>query len=192
MRIRNKILIAAGMLLLCGGLGLLLGSQLLAQKALEKTAGVLKQMEAVLPERSPGVMDSYSVPEMPVLQVKGEDFIAVLELPALGITLPVGSSWDTRKVREFPCRFTGSVYDGTLIIGGSDQKGQFENFEQLEDGSAVILTDMTSAEFSYTIERIERAKSARADILTDDSCDLTLFVRDAYSMEYLLVRCKKK
>lgn len=134
-------------------------------------------------------MDSYSVMEMPVLEIEGQDFSGIVDIPAFGLMLPIYNTWDSRKVTSFPCRFYGTVYDGSLIVGGSDQEGQFDCFEKIQNGSTVIITDMTGAEFYYTVVRIDRAKSAEADILINEDADLTLFVRDAYSLDYIIVRC---
>jgi len=39
---------------------------------------------------------------------------------------------------------------------------------------------------------VERSDSAQAEILLDDTADLTLFVRDAQGLEYILLRCVAK
>ena len=104
-------------------------------------------------------------------------------------TLPVAGSWDAGKVNSYPCRFWGTVYDGSLIVGGADQPGQFAGFDRIFDGSAVTVTDMTGAEFSYVVDRVERSKSAQAEVLMAGEADLTLFARDAYSLEYVILRC---
>lgn len=189
MRKRSKIFFALGLLLILGSLVILAVSWFQAQRAQDNAAKVLSQIQAVLPEKSVGTKDIYSSMEMPVLQIDNQDFIGIIDIPAFGITLPVYSTWDARKVTSFPCRFSGTVYDGSLIVGGTDQQGQFDCFDRLQHGNTVTVTDMNGAEFSYTVSRIDRAKSAEADVLIDEMFDLTLFVRDAFSLEYIIVRC---
>ena len=89
-----------------------------------------------------------------------------------------------------PCRFWGSVYDSSLVIGGADQQGQFDFCDQIDIGNAVIITDMTGAAFSYTVACVERAARADADWLLSEDYDLTIFAKDAFSLEYLAVRCR--
>jgi len=129
---------------------------------------------------------------MPALELHGADFIALLEIPAYGLKLPVCSMWDKEAVMSYPCRFYGSTYDGTLIVGGYDQAGQFDFFDRIQDGAAVTVTDMTGSTFSYAVALVERSDSAQAEILLDDTADLTLFVRDAQGLEYILLRCVAK
>ena len=89
----------------------------------------------------------------------------------------------------YPCRFHGSVYDGTLVIGGYDQVGQFDFFDRINPGAHIYVTDMTGTEFEYHVVRIDRAKEINAEKLMNQNAGLTLFVRNRYSMEYLIVRC---
>ena len=48
---------------------------------------------------------------------------------------------------------------------------------------------MTGTTFSYTLEQVERRSSASAKSLLDADADLTLFVRDARLLEYIILRC---
>lgn len=189
MRFR-KLLRSLGFLLILSGLGLFLFSQIQTGKAQSDCERIVAQIQSVLPEAQAGVMDSYSSMAMPVLQIGGQDYVCLIRIPAFGMELPVGSSWNSGRVSQFPCRFSGTVYDGSLIIGGADQPGQFDCFDQLDPGCEITVTDMTGAEFTYTVFRIDRSRSADAEVLNRYDADLTLFVRDSYSLEYLIVRCE--
>jgi len=129
---------------------------------------------------------------MPVLSVEGQDVVAVVELPAYGVRLPVGSTWDAGGVTAYPRRFSGSAYDRTLVIGGSDRAGQLDCLERVEIGDTVTVTDMTGGVFTYEVTRADRFDSAETEKLVDPATHLTLFVRDTYALEYVLVRCVMK
>lgn len=189
MRRRNKILQVLGCLLILGSVGILLFFQLHAKIAQGDAARIAEKICGSLPPRSPGMMQMYFGREMPVLQVEGQDFAGLIEVPAFGKQLPIYSSWDAGKVTSFPCRFWGSAYDGTLVIGGADQEGQFDFLDQIEPGSIIRVVDMTGAEFVYTVTRVDRSETAEAEVLMDTDADLSLFVRDAYAMVYIIVRC---
>ena len=77
-----------------------------------------------------------------------------------------------------------------MVIGGADDPRQFGFCDEIDLGVTVTVTDMTGAEFTYTVSRVDRSSSAEASWLTDAQHDLTLFCRDQYSMEYLAVRCR--
>lgn len=189
---RNWILRILGILLILLSAGILLVSLGNAANARKEAAQIVDQIQIGLPERTAGMQDTYSAMGMPVYQVNGKDFSAVIEIPAFGVKLPVFDRWDPETVRRYPCRFAGTVYDGTLVIGGADQQGQFDFLDQLEIGTVITVTDMTGAVFTYTVDRVGRSRTAEAEKLMDSGVDLTLFVRDAYSLEYILVRCVEK
>lgn len=164
--------------------------RLQVSKAWDRARELCCQIEEVLPPKSEGVQEEYTDMEMPVLSLEEEDFCGLLTIPSYDRKLPVADTWDGKKVTAYPCRFYGTLYDGTLIIGGSDQEGQFDCLKWLENGSELIVTDMLGEEFTYTVREVERSKSAEAEVLTDETADLTLFVREAYSLEYIIIRCE--
>jgi sortase (surface protein transpeptidase) len=186
---RSKWLLLGGLLLLLCSLGLFLFEQISAHMAQNATADMVARLEQILPPRSTGVMDTYSSMQMPAMEVDGADVIGLLDIPAHDVALPIGAAWETKTRTSFPRRFSGTVYDGSLIIGGYDQKGQFDCLKKLDVGDAVSVTDMTGAEFTYVVQQIERKSSVQAEVLADESSELTLFARNAYSMEYIVVRC---
>ena len=192
MKRRANLFLVIGCLLVAGSLALLAYSRIHSAQAQKRNAEVVAQITTILPGRIDGVMESYSNMEMPAMQIGGEDYIGLLEIPAFGLTLPIGSSWDAGKVTSYPCRFWGTVYDGSLVVGGADQTGQLDCLDQIWDGGVVTVTDMTGSVFRYMVSRVERSKSAQAEVLLDDAADLSLFVRDAYNLEYIIVRCVTK
>lgn len=175
-------------LILCG-LCLLLVSQLRTHIGLRNSREILLRLSEILPEKTPGVPGVYFSSGMPVLEIGGIDYAAVLEVPAFGVAVPVADQWDSGRLSLSPARFSGSVYDQTLIIGGADLAWQLAFCDKIEHGTVIIVTDMTGTQFTYTVSGIYRARHAEAQWLMDADCDLTLFCHDRYSMEYIAVRC---
>ena len=149
----------------------------------------LTQMEQLLPEGSGGVPGAYPNANMPVLQIEGADYVALLEIPSMQISLPVADKWDGNKLFNAPARFTGSAYDHTLVIGGTDASYQFGFCDEIDNGTRITVTDMTGAQFTYEVASVDRAKKAESAWLADPQYQLTLYCRDTYSMEYIAVRC---
>lgn len=189
MRSKSKWIILLGMLLLACSLGILLYTQFSAQKAQKTSADTVALLEEILPPKSLGVVDNYSSMQMPCLEIDRIEIVAVLEIPDWNVALPIRNSWDAKTLISGPQRFAGTVYDGSLIVGGMDQVGQFDCLKKLDIGNTIIITDMTGAQFSYTVERVERKKSADIEVLADTQSNLSLFVRDVSSMDYIIVRC---
>ncbi len=188
---RANLLIIAGILLIGLSLGSLLITQMIIRGTAADTDAVLKRLDQMIPNRTAGLPDTYRNTEMPVLQLEGQELVAILEIPEYSVRLPVHATWGQGSALGIPRRFTGSAYDNTIVIGGSDQKGQFDCFDKIEPDTRVTLTDMTGAEFAYRIDQIQRSDSAEADILMDDNYALTLFTRDATTMDYLILRCSQ-
>ena len=175
-------------LILCSVVAVFTG-QIYGRIAQGDNQQVVSQIEQILPPRIPGVTDRYSVMDMPVLQVKGQDYVALLEVPAYSIRLPVKNTWKASDLAGGPRRFFGTVYDGSLVIGGSDHSGQFDFLNRIQLGDAVMVTDMTGAQFTYSVSEIRRANSVPAQVLMEGTEGLTLFVKESFFLEYIIVRC---
>lgn len=189
---KGSIFLVLGILLILASVTMLLFSRYQTSHADGEAARLSQTIDTLLPQRSQGFPGMYSNPQMPVLQVEEQDFIALVDFPGFGTTLPVGSSWDTGKLSSFPCRFWGSVYDNSMILGGSSQEGQFDFFDRLDPGATVIVTDMMGCEYTYTVTRIDRASSATYERLSEGGYPLVLFAGNAFSTQYLIVRCDLK
>lgn len=185
---RNYPLILGVCLILAGAL-LLLGFQAQAKFAARNTRAIYDRIDALLPPRSPGVSGIFADPAMPVLDLDGTDFCGILEIPAYGARLPIADQWKSGNTRKYPCRFRGSVYDSTLVIGGSDQTGQLNFCDRIDVGEKIRIIDLMGMEFSFSVTRVDRRKSAEGSWLISSDADLTIFVRDAMSLEYLALRC---
>ena len=155
----------------------------------KKCQEVAMEMNKLLPDRTSGVPGAYSDSAMPVLEINGADYVALLEIPAQGVVLPVSDQWNSMGLFNSPARFSGSAYDKSLVIGGVDHPRQFGFCDEIEHDAVLNITDMTGVQFSYIVSRIDRSKHAQTQWLQNEEYDLTLFCRSAYSMEYIAVRC---
>lgn len=179
-------ILGIALILLSGAL--LLGSQALARHRSTQAKALAQQIEAQLPSRRAGTTEDYSDPAMPVWQLQGEDFLGLVEVPSFGVTLPIHSLWEDSKLSSYPCRYWGSIYDGTLILGGSSEAGQFDFCEKLDLGERIIVTDMQGTQFSCGVERIDRADALDYEALSEGNYPLILFARTG-SGNYIVIRC---
>lgn len=184
----SRLLIAAGIFLVLAGIIAAAVFQIRIHLGVQHSQMVVSKMYEILPQQAVDTPGMYPASGMPVLDVQGTDYVAMIEIPAFGITLPVADRWDS-SLSLSPARFTGSAYSGDLVIGGADYPGQFGFCGEIEHGVTVIVTDMTGVQFAYTVSRVDRATEAQAKWLMGGNCDLTLFCHDAYAMEYIAVRC---
>lgn len=189
MKLRRSLPLILGACLILCGLLLFLFFQFRQQSGAARCRQAAAELEAILPERTVGVPGEYSDLTMPALEIDGTDYVALLEIPSFGLTLPVAAVWNSDALADAPARFSGSAYDNTLVIGGFDHTEQFGFCSRIGSGAQVTVTDMTGAEFTYTVSQIGRSGSADSAWLIAGDSDLTLFCHDLYAMEYVAVRC---
>ena len=101
-----------------------------------------EQGNVILPEQE--VPDYVLVPQMkmPEETVDGIAYIGVLEIPDLGLNLPVASNWSYPLLRQTPCRYTGSAYTNDLVIAAHNYDKHFGGLKNLQIGDSVTFTDM--------------------------------------------------
>ena len=147
----------------------------------------VQTIQSLIPEPQDALLEERRDNAMSVLSVEGTNFVGLLEMPKWGSVLPVGNDWG--KVSKYPSRFTGSVYDSTLQIGATTQKGQYDFYREISVGDTVTFTDMEGNRFSYRVADICYAKHANQETLQKQAAALTLFIKNVYSFEYILIFC---
>lgn len=189
MKKRTNIPLKLGFFLVLVSFLMLVGAEIYAGFNRTATQKLTEQIQSYLLERTEGEPQDYSDAQMPVLQMQGEDFLGLLEISEYGVALPVGSSWESGDQNRYPCRFWGSVYDSSLIIGGSGRKGQLDVCSRMDLGDKIRITDMTGTQFCFEVSGIDRRSHADMEIFQEKQSDMILFVRDAMTLDYILVRC---
>lgn len=77
--------------------------------------------------------------EMPVVTVNGYDYVGTLEIPCIGISLPVMSEWSYPRLKVAPCRYQGSIYRGDMIIAAHNFKRHFGLLKNVPLGKLLYL-----------------------------------------------------
>ena len=183
----RSICLIVGIVLILLSMSLLIFWQSRIKRNAEALSVYVQTLEELIPEVQSAVVEPRVNNAMPSLNVYGNNFIAILELPANDASLPVGASWS--DMDAYPCLYTGSAYDGSLIVGTSNQKGQFDFVKEISVGNAVYVTDMTGNQFSYKVTDIQYCDHADNQTLSSESDDLTIFVKNIYAFEYIIIRC---
>ena len=151
---------------------------------------VEKIMESI-PEVEQRVPSERGNNMMPSLEIDGTNYVAVLDFPTYNFAMPVVSTWHSSYIDSVPCRYKGSVYDNTLVIGSSDNKGQIKFAEELEVGDYLYLTDMSGGQYRFAVEAINHANEINDEKFKTEY-DMTIFVKSSGNSEYLLIRCNNE
>lgn len=162
------------------------------KEAIVKNGEIVELFYSTIPDICDGLMYDRSDAQMPVLQLQGTDVIGILEVPLLSVKLPVSATWDKIETNHIPSRLDGSIYDKSLIIGGTDAEGQLDFCEDICIGDTVVFVDASGARFEYTLERVNMMSSLDAQKDYSAGDDLTVFAKDSYFNEYTVLHLKLK
>lgn len=128
---------------------------------------------------------------MPTINIDGNEYIGVLDIPALGIRLPVMGDWSYPKLRTAPCRYIGSVYDDDLVICGHNYQRHFGGLKNLTAGDTVMFTDEGGNVSSYTVTEVVQLSGTALGEMKAGDWDLTLFTCTVGGQLRVTVRCMR-
>lgn len=189
---RNKVVriisVSLGIALIAASAAFFTARQIKKAQTAVDASAVIGAIETALPERSAGVIERRTDNAMPAMEIDGTDFIGLLELPSRNVKLPVASKWSGSDMAFRPARYLGSAYDGTLIIGGKYESGNFDFADKIDAGEEITFTDMTGKSFRYTVDKISHSDNAETETLTDGDYALELFVKKENT--FLIIRCE--
>ena len=127
--------------------------------------------------------------EMPETLVNGVAYIGVLEIPALELELPIASRWNPNTAKTAPCRYSGSVYSGDMVVAGHNYRKHFGKLPSLPMGTLVQFTDTAGNVFLYEITDIETVGSTDIETMCTGDWDLTLFTCTTGGQARFAIRC---
>ena len=138
-------IIAVGAVLILSALLLLLYNRYEDARAGQEAESLLANVEEAISAHAvdvPAPASPYPTPldpEMPVVMLDGYEYVGYVEIPALGLKLPVMSEWDYTRLRVAPCRQFGSSRTDDLVIAAHNYENHFGRLKELSEGDTVIL-----------------------------------------------------
>lgn len=183
----QKICILVGVCLLVVAIGVLIFWQWSIHTSAEKAEYYVNTLRTLIPEPQGAVPEERRDNTMATLSVDGIDFVGLLEIPCYGSVLPVCADWGTPS--KYPCQFYGSIYNRTMQIGGTSQKGQYDFYREISVGDAICFTDMEGNRYAYSVTDVRYEKSADQAALQRKDASLTLFIKNIYALDYIIIFC---
>ena len=131
--------------------------------------------------------------ELPVAMIDGYSYTAVVEIPSLGLSLPVMSEWSYANLKISPCRYAGSPYNNDLVLCAHNYTTHFGELRWVEMGEDVYYTDVNGETIHYVIVNRETLNPDEVDYLTDPEAewDLTLFTCYGTGATRCVIRCNR-
>lgn len=210
MRIKSasgNTLILSGLLLIAVALfltGINLFTAFHASQTAEYAAANLMQIietDSIADDSTEASTDTIEPPDyviapqmaMPVSDIDGQDYIGLLDIPTLDLSLPVISEWSYPHLKIAPCRYSGSVYLDDIVICAHNYSSHFGNLKKLRIGDELTFTDMDGDTFSYEVTELTTLPSTAIEEMKTktpgDDWDMTLFTCTIGGKSRLAVRC---
>ena len=188
---RNKdlLLVALGLIMAAAGLFLHLTEQQQEQLAGENAALLLEAVSQQLPAAPAEPMpDEEPGDEPQSLTVMGYDVLGTLRIPSVDIDLPVLNDWSYDLLTVAPCRYSGSIETGDLVILGHSYRTHLRPLRQVQPGDSVELTDAAGTVHRYVVAETEILRGSDGSLLPS-GYPLTIFTCTADSKHRFLARC---
>ena len=202
MKKAGSFFITLGLLLMAAAFGLVLHNQVEAKEAGRNAERVLVELSDVMREQSESdilaedfsapVEADKTVPVMATETIDGNRYIGVIEIPAQGISLPVGENWTEELLQLSPCRYSGSYYTDDLVICGHNFASHFSPIKYIEPEEQVYFVTVEGTRYSYSVVLRDTIQPDEVDKMLgkeDVPWDLTLFTCNNGGESRCAVRC---
>lgn len=201
---KGNFLIAIGIVFIIAASGLVIYNVLDARRAEEASNQIVHDL---MDEIRDSIEDNlaafpYGSPDtpMPTIVVDGYEYIGILEMPSLDLTLPVMKDWDYDRLKISPCRFSGSYYADDLVICAHNYAKHFSPVKWIDIGADVYFTNVLGLTIHYVVTNretveptdvatmVENTKNSESSIL---EWDMTLFTCNTGGQTRCAVRCSR-
>jgi len=215
MKNKGLCLIIAGTMLVLSALFLVFYNFRQDNRSGEKASEILSEIKEIIPETtvqtsSPefitssdsnnNLFEEYeeyettTVPEEKLVEIDSNYYIGIINIPSLGIELPILSEWSYPNLKLSPCRYKGSIDGGDLIIAAHNYRSHFGRISELNSGDSIIIIDGNGISHEYEViqsELIDGYNIESMEFGSADNWDLTLFTCTLSGQSRVTVRAIK-
>lgn len=128
---------------------------------------------------------------IPTTTIYNIEYIGYIEIPSLGLSLPVINTSNQTNLNIAPCRFYGSAYLDNMVIGAHNFSSHFGRIGSLNFGDSVIFTDVEGKVFEYEVADIEILQPHQSEYLCNSEWSLSLYTCTISGRERVTVRCER-
>lgn len=132
--------------------------------------------------------------ELKTVEKDGIVYAGIIEIPSLGLTLPVIYEWNYANLKLAPCRFAGSCYTGDMVLCAHNYVSHFGPLLSANIGAEVNFTTVLGETFHYVIvnrETLWPNETERLVTTGDDAWQLTLFTCYLNGATRCVIRCEE-
>lgn len=213
---RSRILMALGLILILGAAGLTGYNLHTARQAGQAASAALEQLRVAVPRQEQNVHSPVTsvegeegdllmlekgleIPDhllnpkmdMPETVIDGTAYIGYIQIPALGLELPIVSQESAANLQKGPCRYSGSAYQNNLVLAGHNYLQHFGYIRNLTSGDVIRVVDMDGNVFTYEVVDLEMIPADGVEEMLSGDWDLTLFTCNTSKGSRVTIRCDR-
>lgn len=189
----SNLFLILGVLSILGAVGLVYHNHVLDTASATHSQSVVADFSAL----TLAVDGMTAITEQPHLNegvyIDGSLYLGVLDLPSLGLTLPVHMDFSVQNLTTAPVAYLGYLAEDDLILAAHNYPSQFGTLHTLSLGDTLSITDPNGHVYHYEVVHTSIIHQSEVETLTNRSpWDLTLFTCDhANSRNRFVVRCQR-
>lgn len=187
----RKVLLFVGVIFIAITVSFYIILEFNIEKNIKENQSTINFITNRLLENTIGFKDDYDSKNMPIMTYSREDFVGILEIPRFKVKLPINDVWDKNRVKKYPCRYKGSSYEGNMIIGGTDFRGQFDFVSKIDIADEVSVIDVKGTKFKYKVSEVRHTKNITPEKLQKEGYDLILFSKCKKTRDYIIILCSE-
>ena len=185
---KSTIWLISGAMLLIAALLLIFYNLREDRQGAEYSEQIIQQLKRTLPEQEntdftefpteEDLFARYETPTEPLFRTEDGEFVAIINIPDLGIELPVQSEWSYPGLKISPCRYKGSILTGDIILAAHNYQSHFGRIQELNTGAEILLTDGNGEVHHYEVVQTEIIPGQDVEAMefgSAENWDLTLF-----------------
>lgn len=128
--------------------------------------------------------------EMPSRTLSGYKLVGILKAPTVGVELPVLANWSYPLLNVAPCRYSGSLETGDLIILGHNYKSHLQPLERIGVGDRIEFTDVNGVAHHFKVASVENIHESDPEKLASEH-PLVIFTCTRDGNHRIVVRCER-
>lgn len=129
--------------------------------------------------------------EMPIVNLDGERYIGILDIPALNLSLPIMADWNETRLRRTPCRQFGSLTEDNLVIAGHNYRAHFARLRSLNAGDTVSFLDMNGVTHTFRVNNVQILPEDAVEAVQNSGYSLTLYTCTTGAESRVVVFCDR-
>lgn len=191
---KGVVLMIAGLLLIAAALAFAVYNVWDARRAGGESEAIVQELEQTIIQQATQSQAPSDEPpaelEHETAEIDGNIYAGILEIPALGLRLPIMDDWSMPKLKHAPCVYTGWYTSDDFVIAGHNYVTHFGGLRRLKPNDDIYFTTVDGDVYHYAVDYFETLGGTEIERMREKTIwDLTLFTCTIGGQSRFAVRC---